>query len=208
MRLVSCALLPLIAIAGPAAANPLAPIWTGIYGGVHGGARWGDVDTSSFGSISDTAADYGVHAGYSVTLGSFLVGVEGDASFDGADFDVSGALGNGSLTTDWSGTIRGRAGVLIGPALLYATAGYAWTSTSLSGTDSTGAKFGGDQDFTGVVYGIGAESYVLPNISVRLEALRYDYGAEKLSFDGAGNTLTNVDPDDTVVRAGVTFHLN
>jgi hypothetical protein len=40
---------------------------------------------------------------------------------------------------------------------------------------------------TGVVYGIGAETFVLPNLSVRLEALHYDYGSEERSkkrFDG------------------------
>jgi len=58
------------------------------------------------------------------------------------------------------------------------------------------------------VYGIGAETYVMPNLSLRLEALRYDYGSEDLSIGGAAAALQEIDPSDTVVRAGVTFHLN
>ena len=49
---------------------------------------------------------------------------------------------------------------------------------------------------------------MLPNLSLRLEALRFDYGADKLSLDGAANSVQEFDPSDTVVRAGVTFHLN
>ena len=46
------------------------------------------------------------------------------------------------------------------------------------------------------------------NMSVRLEALRYDYSSDNLSITGAKNALQEIDPSDTVVRAGVTFHLN
>jgi hypothetical protein len=35
--------------------------------------------------------------------------------------------------------------------------------------------------FDGVVYGIGAETYILPPLSLRLELLRYDYGTDRLS---------------------------
>jgi opacity protein-like surface antigen len=96
----------------------------------------------------------------------------------------------------------------IGPALLYATAGYAWTETSLSERTAAGTTHAANHTFGGVVYGIGAEAYVLPNLSLRLEALRYDYSADKLSISGAANSIQEIDPSDTVVRAGVTFHLN
>ena len=59
-----------------------------------------------------------------------------------------------------------------------------------------------------MVYGLGAETYVLPNLSLRLEALRYDYSSDKLSITDAKNILEEFDPSETVVRAGVTFHLN
>ncbi|MGQ0672717.1 MAG: outer membrane protein [Hyphomicrobium sp.] len=210
-RLRPCALASLLLLfaASSADANPLSASWTGLYGGVHGGANWVDVDTSSLGNFYDSAASYGLHAGYNVGLGGFVVGIEGDASFDGSELSFStGVGGTANFETDWRGTVRGRFGLSLGPALLYATAGYAWTAATLSDTDVNGGRTTFDQTFHGVVYGVGVESYVLPNISLRLEALRYDYGAEDISFRGANSALESFDPSDTVVRAGITFHLN
>jgi outer membrane immunogenic protein len=215
-RSARAAFAPLVAVALlslfgglPAAANPLAPIWTGAYIGVHGGANWADIDVNTLGSFDTAAATGGLHAGYNIGLGGLVVGVEGDASYNGTDIGISTAGGgSANLTSDWSGTIRGRLGMTIGPALLYATAGYAWSETTLTARTATGTKSSSSDSFDGVVYGIGAESYVLPNISLRLEALRYDYGSESLSVSGAGNALQEIDASDTVVRAGITFHLN
>jgi outer membrane immunogenic protein len=193
----------------PASANPLAPIWTGAYIGFHGGANWADVDVRALGSFDTTTATGGGHIGYNIGLGGFVVGIEGDATYNGANlgFTTAGG-GSANLSTDWNGTIRGRVGMTIGPALLYATAGYAWSETTLSERSVTGTRSTSSGRFDGVVYGIGAEAYVLPNFSLRVEALRYDYSSEKLSLAGAGNALQDFDPSDTVVRAGVTFHLN
>ena len=203
------AIAPFAALKTPdARADMLAPIWTGVYAGFHGGAKWADLDTS-FSELSATNATGGGHIGYNLGLGGFLIGVESDANLDGSSFGYSTAGGGtGSFETNWSGTIRGRFGLPVGPALLYATAGYAWTETTLSEKTGAGGSFSGSHSFTGVVYGVGAESYVLPNLSLRLEALRYDYGSDKISISGAANALQEFDPSDTVVRAGVTFHLN
>ena len=192
-----------------ARADMLAPIWTGAYVGFHGGAKWADIDTSSGSSISDTNATGGGHAGFNFGLGGVVLGIEGDANLDGSSFGFTTAGGGtGSFDTDWSGTIRGRIGMPVGPALLYATAGYAWNETTLTSKTATGGTFNSSYTFSGVVYGVGAEAYVLPNLSLRLEALRYDYSADSLSLSGASSLVQEIDPSDTVVRAGVTFHLN
>ena len=201
--------LSILPAANAHADNMLAPIWSGVYLGFHGGAKWADLDTDFSSNISSTNATGGGHAGVNFGLGAVVVGLEGDANYDGSDFVFSTAGGGtGSLSTDWSGTIRGRVGMPIGPALLYATAGYAWTETSLSERTAAGTNHSANHTFSGVVYGIGAEAYVLPNLSLRLEALRYDYSADKLTISGAANSIQEIDPSDTVVRAGVTFHLN
>ncbi len=189
--------------------NVLAPIWSGVYLGFHGGANWSDVDTDFSSNFSATDATGGGHAGINFGLGGIVIGLEADANLDGveATFATAGG-GTGALSTDWNGTIRGRVGVPLGPVLLYATAGYAWTETSLSETSAAGGSFSSSHTFSGVVYGAGLESYVLPNLSLRLEALRYDYSADKLSISGAANSIQEIDPSDTVVRAGITFHLN
>ncbi len=190
-------------------ANPLSPIWTGAYIGAHGGAVWSDLDVTDFGNINTSALTGGGHAGFNLGFGALVAGVEGDISANGSDLGFSTANGGtASLSSDWTGTIRGRVGLPVGPALLYATAGFAWTGTTLTEKSSAGLSASSSHTFGGVVYGVGAESYVLPNMSLRLEALRYDYGSDNLSITGAKNALQEFDPSETVVRAGVTFHLN
>ena len=189
-------------------AGVLAPIWTGAYVGFHGGVNWADLDTS-FAAASSSAFTGGGHAGFNFGLGGVVVGVEADANYDGSDFSYGTASGGtGSLSVDWSGTVRGRVGVPVGPVLLYATAGYAWTEATLAEKTAGGGSLSGSHSFNGVVYGAGLESYVMPNMSLRLEALRYDYSADTLSLSGAGASVQEIDPSDTIVRAGITFHLN
>ncbi|MEQ1671577.1 MAG: outer membrane beta-barrel protein [Hyphomicrobium sp.] len=200
-------LIPLSATATKA--GMLAPIWTGAYAGFHGGTKWGDIDTDFGSAMSGTDWTGGGHIGYNFGLGGIVLGLEADATLDSTSlgFTPKGG-GTGSFETDWSGTIRGRAGMPVGPALLYATAGYAWTEATLNEAAVGGGSFSTSHTFHGVVYGLGAEAYVLPNLSLRLEALRFDYAADKLSLSGAQNLVEEFDPSETVVRAGVTFHLN
>lgn len=189
-------------------ADFLAPIWNGAYVGFHGGAKWGDVDTD-FSNLSATDVTGGGHIGYNLALMGVLVGIEADANLDSSKFGFTMAGGGaGSFETDWSGTLRGRIGIPVGPALLYATAGYAWTDATLSEISTGGGSFKSSHTFNGVVYGLGAEAFVLPNLSLRLEALRFDYSSDDVSISGAHNALEEIDPSETVVRAGVTFHLN
>jgi outer membrane immunogenic protein len=208
LALCSAALIsPLTATT--ARADMLAPIWTGAYVGFQGGAKWSDVDTDFSSTLSATDITGGGHAGYNFGFGGIVLGIEADASLDSSSFGFSPAGGgSGTFETDWSGTIRGRIGMPVGPALLYATAGYAWTDATIAEKSVTGGSFSSSHTFDGVVYGVGAETYVLPNMSVRLEALRFDYGADQLSLSGAQNVVEEFDPSETVVRAGVTFHLN
>jgi outer membrane immunogenic protein len=194
----------------PAArANPLAPVWTGAYFGINGGANWADVDISNLGRFDASTATVGAHLGYNFALGNLVIGIEGDGIYDGSDLSfTTGGGGSGNFETEWSGTLRGRLGFTAGPVLLYATAGYAWTEATVTQRSAAGIESSASGNFNGVVYGAGIEGNVLPNISLRLEALRFDYGTEELSFRGGAAAAQDFDPADTVVRAGVTFHLN
>ena len=96
--------------------------------------------------------------------------------------------------------------ITVGPALLYATAGWAWTGVSTVERAAVGTSLKSSGTFDGVVYGIGAEAYVFPPVSIRFEALRYDYSTERLSVPGGIVTLSSVDRGDTVLRAAVTLH--
>lgn len=204
------ALLTIPSVMTSAKADVLSPIWTGVYAGVHGGANWSDVDFSNLGSASSTAFTGGGHIGMNMNFGSLIAGVEGDWDYDDSSYGYfvlpSGTTGN--LDVDWTATLRGRLGMNVGPALLYATAGIAWSERSVVETTAAGVSASNSQLLTGVVYGIGAETFVMPNLSLRLEALHYDYGSEDISISGAAAAVKEIDPSDTVVRAGITFHLN
>ena len=76
--------------------------WTGLYVGVHAGYAWGDEDddlarrfedagyqlTTAVGRRFDVDGFIGgAHAGYNVQFDSFVIGLEGDVDFSGADGD-------------------------------------------------------------------------------------------------------------------------
>lgn len=208
---VTCALLIATdAHRSPAAAdNILAPIWTGAYAGLHGGANWIDLDIENGASANTEDVTFGGHLGFSFGLGAIVIGVEGDLNYENASFD-SDISGGESASADVraSGTLRGRVGVPFGPVQFYATAGYAWTDMNLEYRSSSGISLSGTDAFNGIVYGIGAEAFVMPRVSVRLEALRFDYESKNLSISGAAATADEFDPSSTVVRAGVSFRFN
>ncbi len=213
-RFAAALLLPVsltasLAVAGPAHAGLLAPIWTGMYAGVHGGANWTDIDTSGGLSFSTEAATIGGHLGLNVSFGLVVVGVEADLGIDTASYGlgISGAGVSLEGKVNAYGTARARLGIPVGPALFYATAGYAWSDVEIT-LNQSGASTMRSTSFNGIVYGVGAEVMVLPSVSVRLEALHYDFGQTHLDFGALGRSADTFDPSATVVRAGVSFRFN
>ena len=181
--------------------------WTGAYIGAQAGASRADLNAQQLGDFDTTRAAFGGHIGYNLGLGMVVVGVEADATYANSSIGFTIA-GGGALELDskWNGSVRGRAGITVGPALLYATAGWGWTGISTVERTAAGTSLKSNGTFDGVVYGLGAEAYLLPPLSLRLEVLRYDYGTEHLSVAGGVASLVSVDRGDTVVRAGVTLH--
>lgn len=205
------AALPLAALAVPLSTSAkadmlLAPIWTGAYIGLHAGADWTDVDINGASAFTSDAAVGGVHAGFNFQLFGLVAGLEADASLDNTSASTTiFPATSAELSADWNASLRGRLGAAFGPILVYGTAGIAWTETSIATVTPGFADTVTDVTKTGFVYGAGVEAYVLPNMTVRVEALQYDY--ESQAFDpGGGNPLMEFDPSSTVVRAGVTLH--
>ena len=191
----------------PAAADSLGEIWPGAYVGVQVGMSRADFDTQELGSLNTTGAAFGGHVGYNMTLAGLMLGVEADGSYENSSVGASTASGGGvTINSHWNGSLRGRGGFSIGPVLLYATGGWAWTGISTIQRTAAGTSVSSSGTVDGVVYGIGAEAFILPPVSIRIEALRYDYGTEKLSVASGITALSGIDRGDTVVRAGVTLH--
>ena len=127
--------------------------WTGFYVGAQIGYGWNANDNdivlpSGFvvqsGDFGDSGDGFlaGVHAGYNVQLGSFVLGVEGDIEGVFGDDDDDDVVivgpGGGVFTNygfagnalDWQGSIRARAGFAFDRALIYATGGFAFAGVS------------------------------------------------------------------------------
>ena len=168
--------------------------WTGFYVGVNAGYGWSNDDFDAFDAADeddDGGFVGGAQVGYNYQIGSFVVGLEGDIQYadfgrDGAfDFDGDGADDDFD-SSDWFGTVRARAGVAFGQALIYATGGFAFAD------DATGWTAGG-----------GVEYAFTNNLSLKVEGLYVSLDADNnndFDFDN--------DVDFGVVRAGLNFRFN
>ncbi len=159
------------------------------------------------------------------------------------------AIGSGEITAgiDWMGTVRGRLGWLAMPTLLlYGTGGLAYGGAYANATHSAGGNLGlsvlgvnllsigapvipGSGQYSdirvGWTAGGGFEWMVMPNWSVKAEALYYDLGSASFSsspviavspvgilgFGGpfiANVPTTRVRYDGVIARMGINYHFN
>jgi outer membrane immunogenic protein len=183
--------------------------------GVNSGAGVQSVPPATFGTVpmdfSNSGVTGGGQVGYNRQMGHFVFGVEGDLDAQGHEhyhqFSTyalpATALTTGSTDTIGrftqpylTSTIRGRAGVALGPVLFYGTGGlaiaevrqssfygYAPTVTGATAAANPGAGFGpyfneGDQRelLTGWTVGGGAEWRLNRMVSLGAEYRHMDFG--------------------------------
>lgn len=183
-----------VLVAAPALAGGMAPApapapvvvtpaaatadWTGAYAGLQydlfdgNAVIGGDFD----GNV------YGIFGGYRHDFGTFVLGGEidymiGSLDFPITDFDVDGLLRVGL-----------EAGYDAGPALFYATVGYANLDLSLGGVGLDG---------DGLFYGIGVDYRVSDRVTVGAELLHHQ-------FDDFNNLAGN-DFDFTSIGINVSY---
>jgi len=180
------------------------PIWRGAHFGVHGALDLTDVSFNAPVLVSTDTTSYavGLHGGYSWQVGALVAGYEIDATLH--DMDGSGQNSGYRYATSgsFSATARGRLGLAYENVLFYGTLGGAigLFETSVIGN---GVTMRTDDFAAGLVYGVGAEMQLLPSLSLRIEALQYDYGSVN---NGGGGV--SYDADNTSVRAGLTLRFN
>lgn len=173
----------------------------------------------------------GAHAGYNLLIGpNFLIGVEVDVSAAGgtwrgasnsatqntiivdSDDEVEivvarAAILNSSLELGIQGSVRGRAGYVLGSTMFYATAGVAFLrsewSQALTISSGESATVSHDDILTGWVVGGGFESFLGPNVVGRVEYLYEDFGSTSvpLPFTTSRGTL---DVSAQKLRAGLS----
>jgi outer membrane immunogenic protein len=160
--------------------------------------------TAGVGLNSATGSGFvgGAQLGYNWQQGTSVYGVETDLSGTSLKTSMNGGLsalactGDAAATSanvDWYGTLRGRAGWVSGPFLVYGTGGLAYgkvdlNSTYTGGGTSTTAQVSSTR--AGWVIGAGVEYLLQPNLSLNLGYQYVDLGTVNLSSTTGATTQT------------------
>lgn len=178
------------AISSPALAADIvqtpALSWSGFYVGANGGAGYLDETTTDYNgyinggtggdfSLTGTGGLIGATLGYNVQYGQAVFGVEADIAKSSlsASRDWTGGLNTNQASWDWLGTLRARAGLAVGNALAYTTAGVAAVKTDyFYGAPSVSGFTASSNDVKwGFAAGAGVEYALDDNWSAKLEYL-------------------------------------
>lgn len=176
--------------------------WTGFYLG--GTLGYADGEGRTDGAIgSFTFEQKGmvgtIFAGHNWQLGNSVLGVEADIGTGQLASRTPTAFGVLEHDLFAMGSLRGRAGYLVKPALLlYGTAGLAWANMDL-GLAGTAQK---SETFIGYQIGAGAELMMTHSVGLRLEYIFTDLDKQRVFSSGQANFY---DPDFHTVRAGVSL---
>lgn len=196
-------------------------MWDGFYIGANGGYSWSsdhDVTLSgpgaggAFTSLAPEGWSGGGQIGFNRQFDRFVFGLEADMqaadiSDSTAGFGPNGYFGVADADINWFSTVRGRLGYAAGPALLYATGGFAFADVDYSFAASPGGGVGvsNSEIKTGYALGGGIEWKFAPQWSLKSEYLYVDLGDEKLTTAG-GDFTAKTDTDFHTVRAGLNYH--
>lgn len=166
----------------------------GAYVGVNAGigaTNFVDEVYSYYGGMAN-GASVGAQIGYNLAVGSMIVGVEADGSWNAQS---GPSQWSSTYYTDWQASLRGRLGWNAGYFSPYITAGVA--------TGSVRMVYAGDTyGFTpvGWTVGLGGEMALNRKTSVRLELRHTDFGTQP--YDAYLEHVT-----DDSVRLGFNFRL-
>lgn len=201
--------------------------WSGVYIGANIGYGWGETDYASGGNVQPNDFPFvifdhyqdedgegamgGLQVGVNWQNGSFVYGIEADASFADMSSEQRLATNNGELWIDeelkFFGTLRGRAGYAMGRFLPYVTGGLAAANYELS-TPLGDTGYSEDKTLLGWTLGAGGEFAVTEAISLKLEYLYADF--EDKTYEIQQNSFSytmpvEISPSLQTVRLGVNY---
>lgn len=202
--------------------------WSGAYVGAFGGYASGTVDWTGDFYVGPTLADsengsfdvdgwlLGGTVGVNMQSGAFVFGVEGDLAWanvsgEGEAIDDPGPDASyPSMTLDYLGTLRVRAGIAADSVLIYATGGLAAGGGDITITNLDGLGDDRTEGYTamGWAAGVGAEFAIAENMSVKAEYLYTSLSTDDVSFgpaDPATDVIINGDLTAHVVKLGLNY---
>ena len=218
-RLIYTAIVGALAVSGPAYAESIYNNsnsildWSGFYAGVVGGYGVGDAVTDTSGvttTVPVNGAIAGATAGFNKQFNRIVVGVEGDIAWSGQEGSATCVLDPYfacHAKVDWIGSLRGRLGYAAGRALVYATAGAAFTHGDSYITPSSPGLTGIYTDsYFGWIMGAGVEYAVNERVSVKAEYAYADYGTRTAPAGTVTFTPTTIHVTSHYGKAGLNLH--
>ena len=139
----------------------------------------------------------GGQVGYNFQWDSFVLGLEGDASFTDQNTDAFGL----SVEGDFLASIRGRLGFALDRFLVYGTGGAAFAGATVT-ADGLGDD---DVNFFGWVAGGGVEYAITDNITFGVEYLHYEFDQEQVAIPSASVFDADFSADVVRGRLNVKF---
>ncbi|KPG00446.1 hypothetical protein IP86_06780 [Rhodopseudomonas sp. AAP120] len=216
-----------LAVKAPYMKAPVAAIydWTGFYIGANVGVGVGrDLAAHAFpagGTFNSTylqplGAIGGGQIGYNwqsntTFLGPLLIGVEADIQGSGmstGNTTLNTATGLGTVNynqkLDWFTTVRGRIGLVRGPAVGYFTGGFAAGNVKTTITETGVGQFGVSETRTGWTIGSGVEAALGGNWTGKIEYLYLDLGKRDDAF---GTQALRTEYRESIFRAGLNYRI-
>jgi outer membrane immunogenic protein len=207
--------------AAPVFSGAAPPTWTGVeIGGfvsVNGNQEtYNDTNQGQTGPFARFAVGGGafVDANYEIAQ-RYVVGAEFSGNYDHAKFvNAAGTNGYygplfdfGTVESVWA--LTGRVGWLASPGtLFYVKGGAAWvdTTTDFGYWNNVAPNGSGNKMLPGYQVGIGAETFVTQNVSVRVEAL-YTGITRRIDLNGSINANEfALEPSILSATTGVAYH--
>ena len=181
--------------------------WLGVnvqYGQTHTevDASTGGTSFANFGGLSGMGGKIGAEAGLDVQFGKAVLGVSGGFDWNRIDSDLSFGPFNAKLENGNSYYGQGRVGLTPDSMTLY----YALLRYSFQeGAEATWTGGGSYQlaDRKGWGVGAGIESYVAPQVAIKLEYVHNFFGEEEVYSSGPFSVDEITDED--VVKLGVGY---
>jgi outer membrane immunogenic protein len=164
--------------------------FTGVGLGVDAGVGLG-----AAGSVNASGMIGGAHIGYNFQANRLVGGAEADFLTSGIK---SGSLGPTSFQQNFLSSTRVKAGWAFGDLLAYGTLGWAYSTSKL--TDASGTS---NKSIKGGAYGAGAEFALTRNAFLRMEYLRYDFGAQTYVTPMSARAISTT---TNLLRAGASVH--
>jgi outer membrane immunogenic protein len=132
--------------------------WDGAYLGGKANYNWGKVKSGE--GLDARGLGGGLYGGYNLQNGQIVYGAEADLNYSGID----ATYGNVNTRQGLNGSLRGRVGYDVEPALVYGTAGLA--ATDLKAKDATSSD---SKTLFGLTAGVGVETKITDTITARTE---------------------------------------